>query len=353
MKKLLKNLSRQLILAAMLLSCGCCLANNPPKQLRVFQLNIWQEGTIVPGGYEGIIEEIVDKDPDVVLLSEVRNYQGNDLVQRLLASLKVRGLTFYAESSPASLDVAVLAKYPIEEQKPLYRPEEQIGAVLKTKIKVHGKPFLFYAVHLDYKDYACYLPRGYNGATWERMDHSISNVDEIMAANRKSMRDEAIRDIIADSKKESKEQTIIIAGDFNEPSHLDWTKATQNMFDHNGAIVPWDCSVMLQEAKFIDAFRKQYPNPVSHPGFTFPAYNKDAEFKKLTWAPLADDRDRIDYIYYKPAKQVKLKDIKIVGPVETIRYGKIAPKDSKDVFLTPKSIWPTDHKGLLAIFSWR
>ena len=84
----------------MLLSCGCCVANNPPKQLRVFQLNICRRAFIVPGGYEGIIEEIVDKDPDVVLLSEVRNYQGKDLVQRLLASLKARGLTFLCRIEP-------------------------------------------------------------------------------------------------------------------------------------------------------------------------------------------------------------------------------------------------------------
>ncbi len=38
-------------------------------------------------------------------------------------------------------------------------------------------------------------------------------------------------------------------------------------------------------------------------GFTFPAGNKlaeEAKLEKLAWAPEADERDRIDFIYYYP-----------------------------------------------------
>ena len=342
----------KILLAILLVGIGrITFGQSDDKQLSVFQLNIWQEGTMIEHGYDAIVQEIADKNADIVMLSEVRNYQA-DFVQRLLRSLKERGIVYHGISSHASLDVALLSKYPITDQQPLYPVDAQIGSVLKTRITAQNKPFLFYSVHLDYTNYACYLPRGYDGVTWEKLPQPISDVDTIIQANRKSKRDEAIRDIIADVQQEAAGQTIIIAGDFNEPSHLDWTASTKHLFDHRGAVVPWDCSVLLQEAQFIDAFRQIYPNPVTHPGFTFAAFNKDAKLSDLAWAPEADDRDRIDYIYYQPADGVYLATIQVVGPVETIRYGKKQGKDSEDGFILPKGTWPTDHKGLLAHFRW-
>lgn len=320
------------------------------NELKVLQINIWQEGTMVPGGFEAIGEEILAKKADVVIFSEIRNYKDTDFIQRILTYLKNRGHHYYGESSEATLDVGLIAKFPIERQSPLYQGKEKMGNVLKTHLTIRDKKFLFYSVHLDYTNYACYLPRGYDGVTWKRMDQPIVDPEKIILANQKSKRDETIRDIILDVEHEDKSQFIVIAGDFNEPSHLDWTMATKNMFDHGGAVVPWDCSMMLEEAGFKDAFRLTYPNPVTHPGFTFPAYNKDVPIDKLTWAPLSDERDRIDYIYFLPDKEVILDQVKIVGPVETVAYGKPKGKDSEDVFLQPKRVWPSDHKAVMVNF---
>ncbi|MDD4383516.1 MAG: endonuclease/exonuclease/phosphatase family protein, partial [Candidatus Shapirobacteria bacterium] len=147
---------------------------------------------------------------------------------------------------------------------------------------------------------------------------------------------------------------VIMGGDFNEPSHLDWQANTKNLWDHNGAIINWDCSVMLQRAGFKDSYREKYPNPILYPGFTFPAGNKLAEkakFEKLAWAPDVDERDRIDFIYYYPTNaSLSLEKSILVGPSETVIRGKIEEIDSKDKFFTPQTIWPTDHKGNLATF---
>ena len=32
---------------------------------------------------------------------------------------------------------------------------------------------------------------------------------------------------------------VIVAGDFNECSHLDWTEATKDLCGHNGVVMPW------------------------------------------------------------------------------------------------------------------
>lgn len=117
-----------------------------------------------------------------------------------------------------------------------------------------------------------------------------------------------------------------MGGDFNEPSHLDWQADTKDLWDHNGAIIHWDCSMMLSKAGFKDAYREKFPNTVRYPGFTFPAGNKlaeEAKLEKLAWAPEADERDRIDFIYYYPLESMlSMKDSKLVGPSETVVRGK-------------------------------
>lgn len=321
------------------------------KLFKVLQLNLWHEGSVVPNGYQSIVEEIIDKNADIVLLCEINNRNGVDFISKLTTDLKSRGLNYHSISNEASVDVATLSKYPILAQNTLYEKENRQGQVLKTKISIHNHPIIFYSIHLDYTNYACYLPRGYDGVTWQKMEKPITDVQEIVNANRKSKRDEAIADLIADAAKESKRYSIIIGGDFNEPSHLDWIEENKNLYDRRGAVVPWDCSTMLYAAGYKDAFRMKYPYAVTHPGFTYPSYNADVPANKIAWAPEADDRDRIDYIYYKtPRKKLKLQDIKIVGPESTIRYAQKQEKDSEDEFVLPKAAWPSDHKGLLATF---
>ena len=334
-------------------SFGFCFSSAlaQQKSFKVFQINIWHETSSVPGGYKALIEEIIDKDADIVLLSEVNNRDGIDFVSRILQDLKYKGHTYFGISNENSVDVATLSKFPILEQHTLYEKENRQGQILKTKINIYNHPIIFYSIHLDYTNYACYLPRGYDGVTWKKMDAPITDAEKIQIANRKSKRDEAIKDLIADAKKEEKNYSIIIGGDFNEPSHLDWIEENKNLYDRRGAVVPWDCSLLLHAAGYQDAFRVSYPNPLSHPGFTYPSFNPDVDILKLAWAPEADDRDRIDYIYFKPSNEkLKMESIFIVGPESTVRYAKKQDKDSEDSFLTPKNIWPSDHKGLLATF---
>ncbi len=340
------------IMLLLLFSIEQVVSGKGKTELKVLQINIWQEGTVVPNGFPAIADEIIDKNADVVLFSEVRNYKGTDYIKRILAELKSKGASYFGKSSDEKLDVGLISKFPVSDQRALYGEDSGMGGVLKSKIKVDNRDFVFYSLHLDYTNYACYLPRGYDGVTWKKMERPITEVSAIVEANRKSKRDEAIRDIIRDVDEEKQSQSFIIAGDFNEPSHLDWTVATKDLYDHRGAIVPWDCSVLLEKAGFKDCFRLKYPNPVSHPGFTYPVFNKDVSIDKLAWAPTADDRDRIDYVYYRSELSLKVMKAEIVGPAETVRYAKKQGRDSQDQFLLPKGVWPTDHKALLVTFSF-
>lgn len=317
------------------------------KELKVMQMNIWQEGTMVKGGFDAIADEVSRLEPDIVLFSEVRNYQGKQFISRILQALKERGKTYYGENT--LLDVGILSKYPIEDQHPNRPLEQDAGSVLKAKLKIAGRTVVVYSAHLDYTHYACYLPRGYSGVTWKKLEAPVLDAAEIEKANKESQRDEAIEGVIADIRKE-KGNIILLGGDFNEPSHLDWMENTKDLWDHRGTVVRWDCSVLLEKAGFKDAYRVKYPNPVTHPGFTFPSDNEGVEVKKLSWAPEADERDRIDFIYFMPDKKLKLKEVVVVGPSRSIIRGERADENTQDRFILPLGVWPTDHKAVLATF---
>ena len=334
-----------IFLAVMLFSC-----TQEEKELKVLQMNIWQEGTMIEGGFEAIVNEVAFHKPDIVLFSEVRNYNEVDFVSRITDSLRQKGINYYAQSDQ-SIDVAMLSLYPISAQTVVGRDIHPNAGVLKTTINMEGRTIVAYSAHLDYKNYACYLPRGYSGVTWEKLEAPITYSKEVEDANSLSLRDEAIRGVIADAQKEPEERIVILGGDFNEPSHLDWTEETKNLYDHNGTVVKWQSSVLLAENGFIDSYRSIYPNPVTHPGFTFPSDNKDTEIKRLTWAPTADERDRIDYIYYRPNKNLTLKEAAIFGPVGDIIKSERVPSKSEDCFIEPQDIWPTDHKATISVFS--
>ncbi|MGY0038407.1 endonuclease/exonuclease/phosphatase family protein [Pedobacter sp. NJ-S-72] len=177
-------------------------------------------------------------------------------------------------------------------------------------------------------------------------------MNKVLEQNLASERDEAINAFIADADTEQKKGNIVIlGGDFNEPSHLDWTEETKNLFDHNGTVVPWQNSLALKNKGYKDAYRVKYPDPVKYPGFTWAAFNQDAALSSLVWAPDADERDRIDFIYYNQDKRISLDDIIVVGPSGSIVRGKgFEDAQQYDPFLKPNGIWPTDHKGILANF---
>ncbi|SMO52335.1 Exonuclease III [Saccharicrinis carchari] len=319
--------------------------------LKVLQFNIWQEGTVVPGGFDAIIDEIIRTEADLVALSEVRNYNNTSLDERMVKALAAKGHTFYARRGQ---DTGLLSRFPILSQEALFPVKNDQGSVTKAIIKVKGVEVAFYSAHLDYRNCSLYLPRGYDGSTWAKLPAPITDTAIIAADNLKSMRDEAIDTFIADALQEiSNGREVIFGGDFNEPSHLDWIEANKNLYDRNGVVMPWRNTLALSKAGFTDVYREIFPNPLTHPGFTFPADNILVPIDKLAWAPDADDRDRIDFIFYYPGQRLKLKDVKIIGPIGSVVRNKRQPETSDDPIEEPPGIWPTDHKAVLAMFVLR
>lgn len=329
--------------------CIVCLWGcKQEKEIKLLQLNIWQEGVMVKNGYEALADELARADADFVMLSEVRNYKGTRFCDRIVASLKERGKTYY---SFYSYDSGLLSKYPIVDSSVIFPENGDHGSIYKLVADWEGEPVCVYTAHLDYLNCSYYRVRGYDGSTWDKIEPD-TDVESLLADNVASQRDDAIRLFLADAEKEiAKGHLVFIGGDFNEPSHLDWVEATKDSAGHRGVVIPWTVSTMLSQSGFEDTYRQQYPDPVKNPGYTYPADCKDAEVERLTWTPDADERERIDFIYYYPQKGLKLMSANIYGPQGSIRNSQRVKENTEDVFIEPLGVWPTDHKGLLVCFS--
>ena len=125
-----------------------------------------------------------------------------------------------------------------------------------------------------------------------------------------------------------KDTPVFVVGDFNEPSHLDWTeKAAQS--GRQPIKVEYPGSLAMSKAGFKDAWRAVYPDEMKKPGFTWSPLTKADDPK--------DHHDRIDFVYFR-GKDMELTDVKIVGE----------NKENADIVVTP---YPSDHRAVVATFT--
>ena len=124
-----------------------------------------------------------------------------------------------------------------------------------------------------------------------------------------------------------KQAPVFVVGDFNEPSHLDWTERAASAARHP-IKVEYPNSLAMIKAGFTDAYRAIYHDEMKHPGYTWSSFYK---FDDPT-----THHDRIDFVYFK-GKGIKLTEVKIVGENQ---------KDA-DIVISP---YPSDHRAVVANF---
>ena len=340
MKKILSILFVLTISAALSYTGGC-------RTLKVFQLNLWGATTNVPGGEAGAADVLAWTDADIVLLCEATAGKDTSLVSRLARDLSERGLEYHVHGS--GHPVCMLTKTePESVEWTCIVPGNEERAILKVTLEIGGRQFAVYSAHLDHRHYGCYLPRGYSGTTWKKLGTPVTDESSILESNRESYRDESIRAFLAEARKDiAAGRTVILGGDFNEPSHLDWGENTADLYDHNGAVIQWDCSTLLEKAGFRDVYRAVWPDPLENPGFTYPSNNPALAPERLTWAPEADERDRIDFIYILGNCLIP-SSAEIYGPSSSIVRCSAVEESGNDIFITPAGTWPSDHKGVFA-----
>jgi endonuclease/exonuclease/phosphatase family metal-dependent hydrolase len=126
---------------------------------------------------------------------------------------------------------------------------------------------------------------------------------------------------------------VFLTGDFNEPSHLDWTQAAANAGLHFGKKVDWPASQSVVNSGLTDSFRQLRPDVINDQGNTWtpgsPAPNVDAN----------EVFDRIDFVYYAGQN---------VTPLQALTLGYDANDPDTDVGIQP---YPSDHRSVVVQFN--
>lgn len=291
-----------------------CSEQKKEQQLTVLSWNIWHAGhskTYGQKACDGIIGVLKKSQADVILMIET--YGASDQV--------ADSLGFYHRLLSSNL--SIYSRYPIV--KTFTFPDQiatfNFGGV---EIDMDGTPVRLFDTWIHYLPDARLVP-------------TDKSEEEILAWDDAGTRDEEIRKILGILKPmiaESDSIPIVMGGDFNSHSHLDWTEATKDMYNHGGAVVNWTVSKEMQAANFKDSFREINPDPVKNIGTT---WLTDADSLETV-----NRQDRIDFIYYQG---------KTIQAVESQCYDNILGETFS--FKGEDFFYASDHGFVLTTFTIR
>jgi endonuclease/exonuclease/phosphatase family metal-dependent hydrolase len=117
------------------------------------------------------------------------------------------------------------------------------------------------------------------------------NQQEVLATERRVRLPEVMPYVEALAHLISRNVPVFFAGDFNTPSHLDWTKETAAARPAVRFPFEWPVTKALTDAGLRDSYRDVYPDPVQKPGLTWtPGYPHP-------WVKSDEIHERIDMIW--------------------------------------------------------
>ncbi len=285
------------ILCAFILAACATMssARAEPVELKVMVFNIWRSG--VQLSLHQVVAAIRAADPDVVALQEP---EGNS---RKIADLL--GWNYVDER------VHLISRYPL---------------YMGTQDDVH---FSYVEVQRS-KVVAIsnlHLPSDAYGPELVRDGGKLEDVLQGEADNRMYMLEPYAA---AMPKVAAQGVPVIVGGDFNSPSHLDWTETmVKARPDAVKFPVEWPESKLMADSGFVDSYRTVHADPAAKPGLTWtPGYPHPFVRPQET-------HDRIDYIYSIGAKAVASDVVGEVGGPDVA------------IGLDP---WPADHRALVTTF---
>ena len=219
---------------------------------------------------------------------------------------------------------STLSRHPITAQSPG-------GSGIQVELPSIEKVWMF-NTHLWHYPYAPYQLMNVGYYQGDSIDPDTPDA-ELQAINSARIAHETeINKVLWDIKSIlSSGEPVFLTGDFNEPSHLDWTTESALAGLHP-LKVSFPTSKQVTEAGLKDAFRELFPDPVTVPGFTWPA----GTYPETPDSSVADPEDRIDFIYFTGEK-VQVKNVQ--------RLGEAA--DTSDISFAN---YPSDHRAVLATF---
>jgi endonuclease/exonuclease/phosphatase family metal-dependent hydrolase len=310
---------RRSLLAALLVAAGATAAQ--ATDLTVMSFNVWGGGANEQKPVDETVAVIKAVNPDIIGIQETRLESdpctadvcpavGDSVAPKLAAAL---GYHYYDQTkqNDALWANAILSRYPIGKATP-----NDTG----VEIMVDGRKVQVFNIHLDDSPYQPYqlLDIEYGDAPF------LKTADEAVKAA-EATRGAALKLLFDDMAAAGEADAAFVFGDFNEPSHRDWTESAVKG-GLQPLVVPFPTVKAIEDKGFVDTFRAIYPDAGAKPG--------------MTWTPTSeptakdDHHDRIDFALAR-AKDLQVISAGIVGEK--------APE--ADIVVTP---WPSDHRATMA-----
>ncbi len=288
---------RALILAAALTMAGLASAAHAaePREFSVMAFNIWYGGVQVD--FNAVANTIRTVNPDVVAVQEP---EGN--LRRLA---EAAGYAFVDDS------LHLMSRFPIfpSEQDGL-----RFGYIALDPLHVA----VVAGLHLTSSPYGPEAVR------------DGSSVDEVLSLERETRLPEVEPYATALGAVAAKGVPTFLLGDFNTPSHQDWTEAAVAAGQVEYA-VDWPVTRALANAGFADSYRAMHPDSVAVPGKTWTAGTPPPRIRPI------ETLDRIDMIWSG-------------GPATAIASSLVGETGGPDVDVGVDP-WPSDHRAVISRFS--
>ncbi|CAI2353682.1 unnamed protein product [Caenorhabditis sp. 36 PRJEB53466] len=288
--------------------------------VRLMTFNIWQSGVNVENGQQKIAKHILMVNPDVVALQEV--YAN---VTRNLTLMLGHPWVAVEHNHPEYPDTAILTRHVVI-------PNTNLSASGGVGVEImlrNGYKINVLALHLDYTSYGPYAAN----------NKLVNRIEQIMAGENigrgLQIYDILKLPIIKTWMEKAEDIPIFVAGDFNGPSHLDWTEQTKKI--HGDWVVRWPATKELADAGFTDTFREIYPNVETDPGLTWSTVNK---FNPEWNYTIPEPQDRIDFLFYKGP----------VVPYQILMYS--GCEKPQRIPFHEKNDYPSDHFALFADYTF-
>jgi len=290
--------------------------------LTIMSFNIWGGGGNEKKPVDETVAVIKAVNADVIGIQETRLESdpctadvcppvGESAAGKIAAAL---GYYYYDQATDTDVlwSNAILSRYPITGKA----TKNDTGVTLD----VDGRKVHVFNIHLDDSPYQPYQLLGipYGDAPF------LKTAEEAVAAAQKT-REAGLKLLFADMDEAGDADASFVFGDFNEPSHSDWTEAAVKA-GNQPLVVEWPTVKAMEARGYVDTYRRIFPDPAAKPAFTWTP----------TTEPTAKDdhHDRIDFALAKGAK------------LEVVAAGIVGEKSPEaDLVVTP---WPSDHRATYA-----
>ncbi|EJD41657.1 endonuclease/exonuclease/phosphatase family [Auricularia subglabra TFB-10046 SS5] len=275
------------------------------ESLKVMTFNLWHGGSQVNSYHEKQVRFLATSGADVVGLQETTGGHAMRIANALGWHVLQGG------------DPGIISRYPI------VATDRSLGYGQWARIALDGtaQQITLWNVHLGYTPYGPY------DFCFDKL-----SVAQTLQNEEKSSRTPQIRATVAAMQADISKAAnvpVLLVGDFNAPSHLDYTDALKQK-NCGYSNVPWPTSVYPTNATLIDSFRVANPDPVKVEGITWsPIYLKNGN--------RAEPLDRIDFIYFKgPLSVVDSRTVVVGSPTPEPNHA--------------ANEWTSDHSAVVTTF---